>query len=99
MPEQIEISINFAISPLQNHDSVVITFSNSISLRLLQFSAPNSGPFLEFSTRHTTSGRAGSGRVAQNFIVIRVYLLGIPVVNEVIFFYKNHYKIPLRGNQ
>ena len=44
-------------------------------------------------------GRAGPGRVAQNSIVIRVYLLGIPVVNEVIFFYKNHYKIPLRGNK
>ena len=42
-------------------------------------------------------GRVGSGRVAQNSIVIRVYLLGIPVVNEVIFFYKNYYKIPLRG--
>ena len=44
-------------------------------------------------------GRAGPGRVAKNSIVIRVYLLGIPVVNEVIFFYKNHYKIPLRGNK
>ena len=33
---------------------------------------------------------AGPGRVAQNSIVIRVYPLGIPVVDEVIFFYKNH---------
>ena len=41
----------------------------------------------------------GSGRVAKNSIVIRVYPLGISVVNEVIFFYKNHYKIPLRGNK
>lgn len=35
-------------------------------------------------------GRLGSGRVAQNSFVIRVYPLAIPVV-KVIFFYKNHY--------
>ena len=37
---------------------------------------------------------AGSGRVMQNSFVISVFPLGVPVVNEAIFLYIYHYKIP-----
>ena len=39
-------------------------------------------------------GRAGSGRVARTSFVISVFPLGIPVVNETLFLYIYHYKIP-----